>query len=293
MSRTKSFIGLAIDVYRKTPLHPHFGRFLARLLGVFNRVFRRGVFVHDTGPFRIHIDLDQRIDAKIYYSGAWEPDTVRTIEKLLPEDGVAIDIGANIGYLTLVMAARVGPRGRIVAFEPTTWTYGRLRANVELNPMPQIETVQIALSDEERLYSEEDIPYGYRLDGRVMTHREAIRTTTLDDYLAEHPLSRLDFIKCDTDGMEEQVFKGAIDTLKRFGPAIHFELYQGTASDGGPSAERLLHTLEQMGYRFHHEGSLLPFDDCDTVVRELRAMNRCANVVALLPSAGTPTRHDA
>lgn len=126
----RALIGFAINLYRRTPLYPHLGHGLARMLSAVQRAYRGGMFVHDTGPFRINIDLEQRIDAKVYYTGTWEPETVQTIDRLLTRDGVAVDIGANIGYLTLVMASRTGKSGRVIAFEPTSWTYGRLRANI-------------------------------------------------------------------------------------------------------------------------------------------------------------------
>jgi FkbM family methyltransferase len=276
----RSMIGLAINVYRRTPLHPHLGQQLAGLLA---RVSRRagGPFEHQVGNFRMNIDLEQRIDAKIYFAGAWEPDTVATIRQLVPRDGVAVDVGANIGFISLVLASQVGPGGRVIAFEPTNWTYRRLCANVALNPRMPIVTVQSGLSDRERVCEEADIPYGYRLDGKVVTERQPIRMTTLDAYLAEHPLERLDFIKCDTDGMEEEVFTGGLETLKRFRPAMHFELYQGLATDKAAAGERLLRLLDSLGYSFFREGTLQPIDNLQAVLNEIRPGHHAANVVAI------------
>ncbi len=179
----------------------------------------------------MNIDLQQRIDANIFFVGGWEPDTAATIDKLVPVGGVVLDVGANIGFVTLVLAGRVGPSGRVIGFEPTAWTYRRLCANVDLNTLPQITTVHAGLSDIAQVCDEADVPYGYWLDNGFRTERQSILLLTLDGYLAEHPIERLDFIKCDTDGMEEKVFVGGIETLRRFRPALHFELYQGVASD--------------------------------------------------------------
>jgi FkbM family methyltransferase len=274
-------IGLAMNVYRRSPLHPHLGQQLARLLATVNR--RRGgiPFEHQVGNFRMNIDLDQRIDAKVYFAGAWEPETVATIRKLVPRDGVAIDVGANVGFISLVLASQVGPAGRVIAFEPTNWTYRRLTANVALNPALPIVTVQTGLSDRDRVCDEADIPYGYRLDGKVVTERQRIRMTTLDRYLDEHPVERLDFIKCDTDGMEEEVFTGGTETLRRFRPAMHFELYQGLATDKAAAGERLLRMLDALGYSFFREGTLQPIDNLQSVLQEIRPGHHAANVVAI------------
>lgn len=279
-------IGYAIGAYRRSPFHPHLGRLLALVLTRLVRLYRRGMFVHQVGAFRMNIDLKQRIDTNIYFTGGWEPDTVATIGKLVPAGGVALDVGANIGFIILVLAGCVGERGRVIGFEPTAWTYRRLRANVELNGLAQIETVHAGLSDAAELCEEADIPYGYWLDNTVATERQSIRMLTLDGYLAEHPVERLDFIKCDTDGMEEKVFVGGIETLRRFRPALHFELYQGVASDQVASSERLLRMLEGIGYDFVHEGSLVPFADVASVLRELRPGQRAVNVVAMPRPAG-------
>lgn len=276
----RSMIGLAINVYRRTPLHPHLGPQLAWLLSRISRRRAGVTFEHQVGSFRMNIDLEQRIDAKIYYAGAWEPDTVATIRKLVPAGGVAIDVGANIGFISLVLASQVGPTGRVIAFEPTEWTYRRLVANVALNESLPIVTVQAGLSDRAEICEEADIPYGYRLDGRLVTERQRIRMTTLDTYLAEHPVERLDFIKCDTDGMEEDVFTGGLETLRRFRPAVHFELYQGLATDKSAAGERLLRMLDGLGYSFFREGTLQPIDNLQSVLQEIRPGHHAANLVA-------------
>lgn len=280
----RPLIGAAINVYRKSPFHPYLGQRLAWLLTKVHRPFSRGLFPYQVGSFKMNIDLEQRIDAKIYFAGAWEPATVETIQKLVPVGGVALDVGANIGYLSLILAERVGPTGKVIAFEPTDWTYARLRANLALNDMPQITAVQAGLSDSECVCEEADIPYGYRLDGKMVTQRQAIRLITMDGYLAAHPVDRLDFIKCDTDGAEEMVFAGGIETLQRFKPAIHFELYQGVASDQVASSERLLRKLHELGYAFFREGSLEPFGSLEAVLAELQPGHHCANVVAMIPA---------
>jgi len=144
MSLKKSMIGVMIRIYRRTPLYPAWGGRLAAVLARFNRLTAGSTFVHDTGRFRLHIDLDQIIDSQIYYAGTFEPNTVATIEHLLKPGSVAIDVGANIGYLTMVMADRVGAGGRVVAFEPTPWAYARLADNLGLNDMPQVKPVRMA-----------------------------------------------------------------------------------------------------------------------------------------------------
>lgn len=252
------------------------------------RLRRGSMFVHEANGLRLNIDIEQRIDSRIYFTGTWEPETVETARRLLPADGVAVDVGANIGFVTLVMAQQVGPAGRVIAFEPADWTYARLQANLALNTMPQVTTVQAGLSDAEETCPPADIPVGYRLDGRVETRRQSIRLTTLDGFLAEHPVARLDFIKCDTDGFETRVVRGAMQTLRRFRPAIDLELYQGTPTDSREVAERLLRLLESLGYGFHRPGDLAPHAGIEAVLDALPPGVRAANVVAIAVDRSAP-----
>jgi len=192
-----------------------------------------------------------------------------------------VDVGANIGFITLVMARQVGREGQVVAIQPSEWAFEHLAANLALNDMPNVTLVAMGLSDADGVSPPADIPVGYRLDGRIVTRRQEVRFTTLDTYLAANPVQRLDFIKCDTDGFEPQVLAGAERMLRRFGPALHIELYQGTPSDRRETAERLLAFLEGLGYAFQAEGTLARFDGAAAVLSACLPGVRAANVVAL------------
>ena len=281
MKAMTTMIGLAIRCYRATPLHPGLNRYLAPLLGFVNRSHRKEMFVHDTGRFLMNIDLSQTIDAKIHYTGAWEPDVEQTILKLLPPGGTGIDVGANIGYLSLAMAARAGVGGRVIAFEPTAWAFERLRANVDLNDMGQVTAVQAGVGDEVGQIDRLPVYEGYRLDARHKTVHQPVKWTTLDHYLSEHPQSRVDLIKSDTEGWETRVFRGSTETLRRFRPALVFELFPGRLRANGSSAEELTALLREAGYRFLQAGALTEIDHVDDLTRKLSSSGRHANIVAL------------
>lgn len=276
----KYLIGILIRLYRRSPMYPGWGGRLAKLLGLMNRLRRRGPFVHELDGFRMHIDLDEIIDSQIYYTGSFEPDTVATLNRLLSPGAVAIDIGANIGALTLHMAERVGRDGRVIAFEPTPWAYDKLLANLALNDMPHVLPERLGLSDTPCDRLEAAIQSSYRVDGRSSHTRGAIAVTTLDSYAAEHPMPRLDFIKIDTDGMEFAIVRGASATLARFRPSILFELGPDALRDARTSAAELVDYLRTLGYGFHREVSLEPFDDLLSEAGRLPA-DTSMNVVAL------------
>ncbi len=279
------------SMYRRSPLHPHLGAVIKRCLQLRNRFVAREPFVHDLGPFRMNIDLAELIDTSIYSMGTWEATSIAAIEHLLPEGGTAVDVGANIGFMTLHMAHRVGAHGRVFAFEPTTWAFERLRANLELNAFPQVVAERAGLGDREEVQADVMVPYSYPLVGDRPWMRDTIAIRRLDDYFAERSIDRLDLLKCDTDGFEVQVLRGAADTLRRFRSDLLVEVNPSGLEEQGQSVGALVGLLRDLGYTLHHEDSLEPFPDIEAVVARLARTRHDLDVVAF--HADRPERGQA
>src|SRR5262245_47345305 len=79
------------------------------------------------------LNLQDGIQLSIYLCGAFARATARTLSRLRPRGGVAIDVGANIGAHTLPLARHAGESGRVIAIEPTAWAVEGLRRNLALN----------------------------------------------------------------------------------------------------------------------------------------------------------------
>jgi FkbM family methyltransferase len=286
---------IGIRAYRKLPYFQPLSHALGRALSLYNRATgRETTFVCDTGSFRIHIDLEQSIDCSIYYTGLYEAPVVETMRRLIPAGGIAIDVGAHSGYHTLTMATCVGPKGRVIGFEPTAWAYERLRANVELNwnAMPQIQVLHLGLSNEVAENKPMPVLCGYRVDGKLVSAQDVLSFTALDRHVADYSLPRIDFIKCDTDGWEAHVFEGAAKTLDRFHPTIEFELHPDALALAGRSAEELLVMLKDHGYRFFRPGTLQEFAGLEDMVPSLARAQRKVDVVAIAEK-GPGLRKDA
>ena len=277
----RSLVRATYSVYRRSPLHPHLGGVIKRALRLRNRFVSGAPFVHDLGAFRMRLDLGQLIDTSIYTMGTWEATSIATIRHLLPAGGTAVDIGANIGFMTLHMADCVGAAGHVVSFEPTTWTFDRLCANLALNDMPQVCAERAGLSDHEVHHDEVMVPYSYPLVGDRPFMKDSIVLRRLDEYFDEHPIDRLDFVKCDTDGWEAHVLRGAEATLRRFKPALLLEINPRGLADQNESVSALLSLLGDLGYGLHHEETLAPFDDLEAVAERLLATGYDLDVVAL------------
>jgi FkbM family methyltransferase len=277
----RRFVRSGYAFYLGSPLHPHLGGALKRLLRVRNYFVAREPFVHDIGPFRMNIDLAQLIDTSIYTMGTWEAASIASIQRLLPMGGTAVDVGANIGFMTLHMAVGVGEEGRVFAFEPSSWACHRLRANLALNQMPQVVVERLGLGDREACYQDIQVPYGYPLVGERPWMRESFVLRTLDHYFSEHPIERLDLIKCDTDGFEAEVLRGAQRTIREFRPILLLEVNARGLAEQGASVASLLELLRELGYTLHHEETLEPFIDVEGVADRLGRLNHDLDVVAL------------
>jgi len=222
------------------------------------------------------LDLRELIDSTIYYEGAWEPDTVAALRRLIKPGQTVLDIGANMGCHTLRMAQLVGETGQVVAFEPMSAAYGKLARNIQLNPFSNIVAEKTGLSSSD---GEIEIAFAtsWRLDLKPDHARaERVSLMTLDGYVTAHPglFSRLDCIKLDVDGFEEAVLHGARDTLLRYRPVILMEM--GSDSMGA------VRYLQVQDYSFLTESGaeILP----DTIsLPETPGRRPTVNVVAIPP----------
>lgn len=279
-SLTQRLIGLAIRVYRRTPLYPSWGATFARWLHRIQGRRRAGAFVHDVGPGRMRLDLSRVIDAQLYYTGSFEPESEAVIRALVRPGDVAFDIGANVGYLTLHLARAVGPAGRVFAFEPTRDAHARLVDNLALNPELPVTAERLALGEATATGVPATIESAYRLDGGAERAKETIDIITLDEYAGRHGLTRLDFVKLDTDGHELAVLRGGERTLARLRPRLFVEIAPDHLTRSGASVGEVLERLKSWNYEFLQADTLQPFTDLLGTLRRI-APDMSLNLVAV------------
>lgn len=208
------------------------------------------------------LDLREGLDLTIYVTGHFQRGVVHACRRLLPPGGVGIDIGANMGAQTLHLAAAAGPDGRVVAVEPTAYPLERLRRNLAANPAlaARVTTMQAFLVSGAGEAIPESLPSSWRVAGDRSdahpVHRGVPQVTegavalTLDALVAREGLARLDLVKLDVDGAEDDVLAGGEATLRRFRPAVVMEVAPYTLTDRGQAGDAPLRRLQQLGYRF-------------------------------------------
>lgn len=178
-------------------------------------------------------------------TGSFEPGQTEIIKRLLPNGGVFIDVGANIGYFSVIGAISVGPTGRVYAFEPVEEIYRLLCQNLSLNSLSNVDARNLAcFSCSGRMGIERtpDSAKSYLSSAKT----KIVSVTTIDDFVAEVPVHRLDLIKVDAEGSDLEVLKGAHRTIETFRPAIILEL-DHLARFGGSRGE-VFQLLDAHGY---------------------------------------------
>ena len=155
----------------------------------------------------------------------------------LAEDDVVLDLGANIGMFTCVAAARV-KRGKVYAFEPTPGTALLLKKNAAFYHNIEIEECAASDQDGEAVFNVNDQTgddmdsgsntlFAERLLDSPGVHIKQItvRTVTLDSFVKERGLDRVDFIKADIEGAERYMLAGAKEVLRKFAPKLSLCTY--------------------------------------------------------------------
>ncbi len=211
------------------------------------------------------LDLREGIDFSIWLLGAFERRTVAAYQRIVRPGAVVFDIGANVGAHALPLAKMVGSTGRVYAFEPVTWALQKLQANLRLNPdlAGRVSVNQIMLTDSPQKVVPDSIYSSWPLSGAEPVHEilrarnlptTGARATTLDMFVSEAGVTRLDFIKLDVDGGECAVLRGARETLARLRPAVIVELSPYILEQAGESLDVLLDLLEGAGYALQDLG---------------------------------------
>jgi len=203
-----------------------------------------------------HLYLDPYDSLDLSINDRYESFERRVMDAEVKSGNVVLDIGANIGFLTLHLARLVGPEGRVYAFEPDPANFSLLKRNVSVNGYRNVVAVPKALSDRNdktRLYLCETNVGDHRIydsgDPRPSVEVEAVR---LDEYFAE-PRPRIDFLKIDIQGAELLALRGMERTLQESSQVkMLIEFWPAGLVRCGTQSRDLLQFLRTNGFRIHH-----------------------------------------
>ncbi len=216
--------------------------------------------------------------------GTWEPGVTGLFEGLLEPGMVAVDVGAHIGYFTLLAARRVGPTGRVYSFEPAPSNYDLLLRNIEINGYQNIIPIQKAVSNhvgETTLFLHAD-SVGHSLYRETPgKNRSAIEvsTTTLDRFFEEEGWPHVHLVKMDIEGAEPTALEGMTRLMERNKTIrLILECVPHILERAGENPRRFMAKLRALGFTIRivdDKGGLLLLSDEVAARPGLRAELLC------------------
>jgi FkbM family methyltransferase len=201
------------------------------------------------------------IGSRLFFYGTWEPVISEFVQKHLQQaqNAAAIDIGANIGYYTLMFSHLVGLRGTVYSIEPSPAIRQRLQQNIALNHLDNIKIVPYGISNQTEvrtfhLNTGRNLGFSHFGEASVQDEvgRSALELRRLTDVVPPEDLARTAIIKVDVEGMEYQVLTHLFDNIALF-PQQLLILAELRIDEGGPM-ESLARDFTDKGF----ETYLLP-----------------------------------
>lgn len=206
--------------------------------------------------FRMHVDpSDFAVGHTLARTGSYEPDVSATLRRVLRPGQTFLDIGANLGWFSLLGASLVGRHGRVVAIEPNPFNVALLRQSVEENAMQGVEVLAVALGDKAGAMALETDGSNGRvvpIDGPLLEPVQAsfvVAVHPLDSLVEKLGVDHVDVVKMDVEGAEPLVLRGAMRTFGRDRPVLISEFFP-LALDSAPwgDAKGYLCSLRDLGY---------------------------------------------
>lgn len=234
---------------------------------------------------RMLLDARDYTQRKILYR-SFEPHEARLVAGLLQEGDTVVDVGANVGFFTLIAARAVGPEGRVIAFEPIASNEAVLRRNLALNGYDWVDVRREAVGDAVGSL-ELGLPAGaVSVDGVSgwwtrggAVDAATVAQTTIDEALGGE---RAAFVKVDVEGMEEAVLAGAERAIaERRIARVLFEVAPSLIRLRGGTAAELLAPLARAGYRLQRLDGVGRLREVDA--GEPKLPRRLHSVLAIAP----------
>lgn len=247
-SRAEEWRGRLFTRFLRTPAHrtKHLEEWLLK------RSLRlRDVAAVNQAGIRYLLSPGDLVQRQILLHGAYEPETLALVLRLLAPGDTMVDVGAHVGQFALHASSRVGPSGTVVAFEPNPRTYQRLLHNIGLNAADNVVPVLGAVGERAGVAPMKLPPEGNWGMSRIASDGAADYSALampLTQVLESLQVRRVDVLKIDVEGVEELVLR-SIDFESTLRPRhIFLEFIPELASHQGKSSSGLLTWLRSSGY---------------------------------------------
>jgi len=207
------------------------------------------------GGTLMELDTSDFLQRELYVFRDFEPAISREIKKRLKAGDTFLDIGANVGFYSLIAARAVGAGGNVYAFEPAPKTRAVLENNRRLNGAKNVTAVSVGLSDaagEGELFLDAKNNSGASSLRRTPNSGDSVcvMLDTYDHFAAVNALPNPALIKIDVEGAELKVLKGMTKLLSQPSrPAVILEVSEWSLEEMGSSKDELFKLMTSYGYK--------------------------------------------
>jgi len=201
---------------------------------------------------KMFLDPGDSLDLSI--RGVYGELDTEIVKNEIKSGDIVIDVGANIGYYTLIFAKLVGKTGKVIAFEPESKNFELLKKNVTINELTNVVLEQKVVSDKNertKLFLANSGIVGHHINPTKNNENFIeVDSITLDDYLRENNLThKINFLKIDVEGAEIKVLNGAKTILQNHNLKIFTEFNREVIKKLGMDPRQILSLLTSNGFK--------------------------------------------
>jgi len=236
-----------------TVVAPYFNSLEFAQRGILNPPSMDDVQLVKLDKFSMYVSpSDLAVGRQIMDSKSYEPNVARILHQRLRLGMTVLDVGANIGYFSLLASSLIGSDGQCIAIEPNSRNVKLLLASKESNGFQQLQILQAAAGDtwgvlQLNTMHSNGVVSPVNADIRDIIQRETVLSLRIDDVLS--PRVKIDVIKIDVEGAEYRALSGALQHIEKDRPLIISEFTPGSLPGiSGVSPEEYLRFFTERGY---------------------------------------------
>jgi FkbM family methyltransferase len=245
-----------------------------RFYGFFYRYFKpSGVILTDIQGSKMYLDSrDFGVAPYLLIWGVYEKHETKLFKTIIEKGMVVVDVGANIGYYSLLAARCVGDGGKVFAFEPDPYNYGLLCKNIEVNAYRNIIPLKkgvFSKTGKMMMFLDKRNLGGHSLSEANVNKNASImiEVTSLDDHFKDKDY-KIDVVKVDVQGSELEVLEGMKNVIDQNEDLkIITEFWPMGIRNSGSSARDFLNRLVESGFDLYQIGEFLKPVDIDYLLR--------------------------
>ena len=197
----------------------------ANSLGIANRQYKKRL----PDNFYMLLNPTEHIQQQLFWYGYYEKELGQLLKKILKPGDVFLDLGANVGYFSLLVANNF-PSVKITSFEPVTALFQFMNENISLNNIKNISAINTAVgekNEEKELFVSSPDNAGmssFQQPENYSGKKERVKVVTIDDWFKTSGLPKIDLIKIDIEGSELAALKGMKEVLQKQKPVLMVEI---------------------------------------------------------------------